>query len=248
MTDLHVHTTYSDGKNTPEEVVLSAIEKGIKTLGFSDHSFTEKDADYCMAPHLIADYVKEISALKEKYANKIKILCGIEQDFYSETPTDMFDYVIGSVHLVKKDDRFFSVDHSLDVLKQTVEKYFGGDFYLFAESYFDTVSKVVEKTNADIIGHFDLISKFCEIENLFDSQNPRYQNAWKKAVDNLLKYDIPFEVNTGAISRGYRKTPYPTAPIYDYIKQKGGKFILSSDSHSAETLAFKFREFSHLAD
>ena len=32
--DLHVYTTFSDGKNTPKEVVLSAIEKCLKTIGF----------------------------------------------------------------------------------------------------------------------------------------------------------------------------------------------------------------------
>ena len=36
--DLHVHTTFSDGKNTPEEIVLEAIRRGMDTIGFSDHS------------------------------------------------------------------------------------------------------------------------------------------------------------------------------------------------------------------
>ena len=29
--DLHMHTTFCDGKNTPEEMVLSAIDKGLET-------------------------------------------------------------------------------------------------------------------------------------------------------------------------------------------------------------------------
>ena len=48
-TDLHVHTTYCDGKNTPEEVVLSAIEKGVERLGFSGHAYTSFDESYCMS-------------------------------------------------------------------------------------------------------------------------------------------------------------------------------------------------------
>lgn len=248
MIDLHVHTTYSDGKNTPEEVVLSAIEKGIKTLGFSDHSYVSVDAECCMPTNKVGDYIKEISQLKEKYRDKIDILCGLEQDYYSEILPYKFDYMIGSVHLVKKDGELYSVDHSVGMLKEIVRKYFEGDYYAFAESYFKTVGDVLEKTNADIIGHFDLVSKFCEVENLFDQDHPRYVGAWKKAVDRLLKYDKPFEINTGAISRGYRTTPYPSTPIYNYIKENGGRFILSSDSHSAKTLAFKFSEYSYLLD
>ena len=40
LTDLHVHTNYCDGKNTPEEMVLAAIEKGMECIGFSVHSYT----------------------------------------------------------------------------------------------------------------------------------------------------------------------------------------------------------------
>ena len=38
--DLHVHSVFSDGMDTPRDIVISAIEKGVKTLGFSDHSYT----------------------------------------------------------------------------------------------------------------------------------------------------------------------------------------------------------------
>ena len=38
--NLHTHSTYSDGKYSLEENVLSAIEKQMRSIGFSDHSFT----------------------------------------------------------------------------------------------------------------------------------------------------------------------------------------------------------------
>ena len=37
-TSFHTHTTFCDGKNTPEEMVVAAIEKGFVALGFSTHS------------------------------------------------------------------------------------------------------------------------------------------------------------------------------------------------------------------
>ncbi len=240
--DLHVHTTFSDGKNTPEEVVLEAIKKGVKTLGFSDHSYTPFDTSYCMKKEKVDEYIKQVNALKEKYRDKIEVLCGIEQDYFSGKPTNDFDYVIGSVHYVKLGDEYIDVDDTSEKLQNAAKKYFGGDIYSLIEEYYRLVGEVVEIINADIIGHFDLITKFCEKDSIFDQNNPRYVAAWKKAVDKLLKHNKPFEINTGAISRGYRTTPYPAPQIIDYIKQSGGRFILSSDSHSADTVMFGFSE------
>ena len=240
--DLHVHTTFSDGKNTPEEVVLEAIKKGVKTLGFSDHTYTPFDTSYCMKKEKVDKYIKQVNALKEKYHEKIEILCDIEQDYFAGKPTHNFDYVIGSVHYIKLGDEYIDVDDTAEKLQNAAKKYFGGDIYSLIEEYYRLVGEVVNTTNADIIGHFDLITKFCEKENIFDQNNLRYVAAWQKAADKLLKANKPFEINTGAISRGYRTTPYPAPQIIDYIKQNGGRFILSSDSHSADTVMFGFSE------
>lgn len=244
MIDLHTHTIFSDGKNTPEEMVLSAIEKGITTLGFSDHSYTPFDIDCCIKLEKIEAYKTEIGRLKEKYKSQIEILCGIEQDYFSETDIKDYDYVIGSVHYLKLGDEYIWVDGDPKYLISAAEKYFGGDIYTLIEDYYKKVGEIVEKTGATIVGHFDLITKFCEKEPFFDQNHPRYIKAWKNAVDKLLKANIPFEINTGAISRGYRTTPYPAKDIRKYILQNGGRFILSSDSHDAKTLAFKFNEIS----
>jgi histidinol-phosphatase (PHP family) len=101
---------------------------------------------------------------------------------------------------------------------------------------------IVNKTDADIIGHFDLITKFNEKSPRFDESEPRYRKAAIDAVDSLLTYCRPFEVNTGAISRGYRTTPYPSRGLLEYINARGGCVILSSDSHRADTLNFVFKD------
>ena len=242
LRDLHTHTVFSDGKNSPEEMVISAIEKGLCEIGISDHSYTDFDTSYCIKKEKISEYKAEILRLKSKYSVKISVLCGIEQDYFSSEPTDGYDYVIGSVHYIFKNGEYVPMDESPLILKNAAEKFFNGDIYALAEEYFKTVSDVVRKTNADIIGHFDLITKFNEIAPLFDEKNPRYIKARNNALDELLKTGKPFEINTGAISRGYRTTPYPSAEAIEYIKKKGGKFILSSDAHSTETLCFKFPE------
>lgn len=244
--DLHVHSVFSDGRDTPRDIVISAIEKGVKTLGFSDHSYTEFDERYCIQRDKQAEYIRTINELKNEFSDKIEILCATEQDFYSTAPTTGYDYVIGSVHYVLIDGEYIPVDETADILKQAADKYFSGDILSLCEAYFENVGKVYEKTKCDIVGHFDLITKFNEQEQLFDENDPRYIRAYRKAVDKIITDCKVFEINTGAISRGYRTTPYPSENIRSYIRQKGGKFILSSDSHQKETLCFEFDKFRNL--
>ena len=239
-TDYHVHSCFSDGKHSPEEIILSAIDKKMQVLGFSDHSYTFFDEEVCKNMKEQSEYVKNIRTLSKKYSDKITVLCGIEQDYYSQKPTEDFDYIIGSVHYIKAQDNFFAVDDTPQKIIDAANKYFDGDLMSICEKYFELVGDLKEKTGADIIGHFDLISKFNQDDKLFDSTNPRYVSAWKKAADKLLKQNVLFEINTGAISRGYRTTPYPSQEMIKYIDKKGGKFILSSDSHNAKNIAYQY--------
>ena len=115
FSDYHIHTTYSDGKNTPEETVKAAIEKGMTEIGFSDHSYTFFDESYCLKRDKIAEYKSEIARLKEKYKSQIKILCGIEQDAFAECPAIGYDYSIGSAHYVRLGDEYVPVDETAAV-------------------------------------------------------------------------------------------------------------------------------------
>lgn len=253
--DLHTHTTYCDGANSPEEMVNAAIEKGLKTIGICAHSYTFFDTSYCIGKEAAPRFLTELRYLRAAYFDRIHVLCGIEQDYYSDEPTDNFDYVIGSVHYLKCGGEYVPVDDTAEILKEAVDKHFGGDIYALCEEYYRTVADVVNKTGCDIIGHFDLITKFVgdgvsdvpqKGDGLFDVHHPRYVAAWKKAADELIRSGVPFEINMGAISRGYRTTPYPSGEIIDYIKAHGGKLILSSDAHSADALAYKFDEYENL--
>ena len=241
LSDFHIHSTFSDGADPPEELVLAAIGRNMEAIGFSDHSYTFFDESYCMKKADIDAYKAEIMRLKEKYRDKIKILCGIEQDFYSAEPTDGYDYIIGSVHYIKVQNEYIPVDENADTLLSAANRLFGGDIYALCEEYFETVSKI---RNADIIGHFDLITKFNETSPLFDEKSERYIEAYKKALDALLPLGIPFEINMGAISRGYRTTPYPSPDIIGYIKNNGGKIVLSSDAHKKEAIMLNFEKYS----
>ena len=243
--NFHTHTSYCDGKDAPEELVKSALRKGFFALGFSSHSYTEMDKDFAMNAEKAEKYRKEIAYLKEKYKGKIELYCGVEQDYFSKEPTKPYDYVIGSVHYILKNGEYISVDTSAEIVKNAVDRLYGGDFDALAEDYFALVSNVVQKTNADIIGHFDLVSKFSEKNGY--GQSPRFLAAAERAVKALTALNKPFEINTGAVARGRRSIPYPSPEILKMIKKHGGKITISSDCHNKEYLDFGFDLAADLA-
>ena len=238
--DLHVHTTHCDGKNTPEEMVLAAIERGCPELGFSAHSPMPWDSGYTLRDP--DGYADTVNALREKYSDKIKLYLGIEQDIFSETKTDRYEYVIGSVHYVLKSGTEISVDKSLDTIIEAVKSIYGGDPYAYVEDYYATVAEVYDRTSCDIIGHFDLLTKYIERDDIISIKHPRYRAARDAALERLLATPAIFEVNTGAIHRGYRTTPYPDDETLERIAASGKPIVVNSDSHSANTVDFLIDE------
>ena len=244
--DFHLHTVFGDGKNTPEEVAEQALADGIEILGFSEHSYLPFE-EFSMQPEVEDDYIARVSALKETYEGRMTVLCGLEKDYYSTVREEKFDYVIGSVHYVKCGDAYASIDLSPEATEENVKAFFGGDPYAYAKAYFALEADLFHHVKADIIGHIDLLTKFHEKSPLLDTQDKRYVTAWKEAVEALIPYGKPFEINSGAISRGWRTTPYPAPEILRFIKERGGHIILSSDSHAKNTLRYRFEQSRELA-
>ena len=242
----HIHTIYCDGKNTPEEMVLSAIEKGMFALGFSGHSY-QLEEDYGMTPEGYRKYREEVLALKEKYADKIDIFLGIEQDSLSLPTEDKYDYVIGAVHGFYKGEHYLSVDHMPEIMENNVHKYYDNDYYTYIEDYYRVLADRVLKCRPDFIAHFDLVAKFNQGNKYFDESGERYQSAALTAMEQLAKAEIPFEINTGAICRGYRDIPYPAPFLLKRLHELGGRIILSGDTHSKENLLYGYEMATEVA-
>ncbi|MBQ7788773.1 MAG: histidinol-phosphatase [Clostridia bacterium] len=236
ITNYHTHTTFCDGKNTAEEMVVSAIEKGLSEIGFSGHSPIDFDCSWAMKREEIELYKKTLFDLREKYKDKIKIYVGIEQDYFSTTSTKGYDYVIGSVHYVYKNGKYLSVDTSAEEMKKFVEDEYNGDVYSYCEDYYKLVKDIYNKTKCQIIGHFDVVTKFNEVLPMIDTSCDRYKKAVSDALSELLLTPAIFEINTGAISRGYRTEAYPENYIIDRIAKSRKPFVVNSDTHNIESI------------
>ena len=94
--NLHIHTTYADGADTPEEVVLAAIAQGFDSIGFSEHSFMSFSSyPYQLHTEDYKKYRDEVFSLKEKYKGTIDIFCGMEMElFYVDNISFKLDFKI----------------------------------------------------------------------------------------------------------------------------------------------------------
>ncbi len=244
--NLHTHSTYCDGKDTPRQMVESALAQGFTSIGFSGHSYMHYAPDHSMSQEGTKAYIREVNALKTAYADRLDVYCGIEYDFYSDLDISAFDYAIGSVHYFRFGNEYVGFDRSATVVKNVIDTYFGGDGLAYAKAYYATLARLPEMGHFDIIGHFDLLTKHSEQVPFFDDHAPAYLAAATEAAEALAGKIPFFEVNTGAIARGYRTTPYPALPILKELRRRGFGAVISSDCHDATHLACGFHQAASL--
>lgn len=235
----HMHTTFCDGKNTPEEMILAAIDRGFISAGFSAHAWTPY-CDDMATPEREAEYRTAIRALRKKYTDRIEIILGIERDALYNGDYSEYEYIIDSMHFFRRDGELLAVDYSQDRALENVRRHFGGDWYAYCKAYFENEAQLCASSNAAFIGHIDLVSKYNEGNRFFDMDDPRYLKPALEAVDCALDRGIPLEMNSGAISRGYRKTPYPYPALLRRIRERGGEIIVNSDAHAANAIDCAF--------
>ena len=247
MTDFHMHTLFCDGTASPEEMARAAYEKGMRAIGFSGHSYLEQDEEYCMSREGTLEYTSRVLRLRREYAGKMDVYLGIERDLLSTDSYENFDYVIGSVHYVEKNGVCCPIDMSEQELTELVNSRYGGDYLSLAEDYYDAVGEMAERTSPDVIGHFDLITKYNSGGHLFDEDDPRYVAVSSRALERAAECCGVFEMNSGAVFRGYRRRPYPSLKLLEQIAALGGQIMLNSDAHTPEAIGFFRSEMVKLA-
>ncbi|MGN0853489.1 MAG: histidinol-phosphatase [Kiritimatiellia bacterium] len=252
-TNFHTHTTWCDGKNTPEEMVHAALEKGFSVLGFSSHARLPDIVKGNLTPASAVAYAGEIRDLSARYAGRIRILCGIEADYIpGDTAPERaryahlnLDYLIGSVHsVVAPDGCHVSVDDRPELLTAGIRDHFGGDARAFLRAYFAQNRDMVAQCDFNVVGHPDLVRKFNGVLRYFDESAPWYRDELEKTADAIAASGKIVEVNTGAISRGWMDDAYPSREFRALLRARGVRFLLSSDAHAAAALDCAFDRFA----
>ncbi len=249
LQNLHTHSTFCDGRDTPEQMIETALSLGFDSIGFSSHAKSEAELTRELSSETIDDYHKTVNELREKYRDRIKIYLGTELDRYSEghIPDFKYDYTIGSTHAARYEGQKISYDMGLEKSKRAIDEILHGNRDKYVKLYYETLSDMPRHISFDIVGHFDLLTKYSEKDALMiDTESVFYRSCALEALHSLREHCELFEINTGAIGRGYRTTPYPAPFILKEMRALGCKMVLSSDCHDRRALDCGFSEAKEL--
>jgi histidinol-phosphatase (PHP family) len=231
-TDYHMHSSYSDGRSTPEDYIATAISAGLSEIGFSEHLTLFKELeDWNMNPVNISPYIDHIESLRKKIKS-IKIRTGLEVDFFSGKEEEIrsylsmlpLDYIIGSVHYLG--------EKTVDV---GPEFYEGKSIDKLFESYFESVTAAASSGLFDIIGHCDLIRIYGFKPS--SDQEPLYRNLAKA----MKTYNVAFEVNTNGRNRPLADF-YPDRKFLHIFREENVPVCVNSDAHMPSRVGQYFDE------
>ena len=235
----HTHTTFCDGDNTALEMVERALELGFSHLGFSGHMDEEIHMDW-------PAYVTEVARLRDVYAGRLDILCGVELDtLYDPASCPGAEYIIGSTHYVDVDvdcDAPFSraIDSSREISQHLCDECFGGDWYRMCRAYYELEATVYDRLGCTFVGHFDLITRFNDQMHAFDEDDPRYLHPALDAMEYLVGKGVAFEINCGAHNRGRKAELYPRQSLLRALHELGGEIFINSDAHQTSCINGSF--------
>ena len=237
--NFHTHTRFSDGHDTPREMIEAALAAGFTALGFSDHSlyrWSDGIGQYSLTRSGTFRCWREIRELSRDYAGRIRLYNGVELDGMSSPAPIDYDFTVSSVHEMRRRSVSIMIDDDAETQRKLVDELYAGDWCSFAEAYYDSLTEHIIRQKTDIVGHIDLPTKY----SLMPEEEPRYRDAATAAVREIVKHCDLFELNTGVIARGYRTTPYPAPFLLDEIRAAGGRIIVNSDCHDRHKLTCGF--------
>ena len=238
FSSLHCHTVFSDGKATAEEMARAAAAKGFDAIGFSDHGPVAVDCACNMRAEDFPAYREEVRRLQALFRGKIDVLFGLECDwlegiqpmgFYDAFETD---YRIGSVHFLCFGGKAEAVDFSAESQERMVTSQFNGDWEAFVLDYYRNVEAMTAAGGFEILGHLDLVRKFNGGGRLYNEESAVFSPAVGRILEAAADNRIAVEVNTGAVGRGWRGSPYPAFWILKECRRRHLPVALNSDAHA----------------
>lgn len=238
--DVHMHCGFSnDSESRPEDMVESAIAKGLSVICFTDH-YDKDNLDWGdEAIFDVESYFQKMIEMQEEYRDQIDIRIGAEigmqpylaeyyQNFIAQHP---FDFVIGSVHSV--------LEH--DVALDFFQKHSDPEGY---KIYFEEMLQDVQKIKSyDVLGHLDYIVRYSNQGSKgFDLND--YMDIIEEILKQVIAHGKGIEMNMSGLKYGLG-APHPQPEIIKRYRELGGEIItVGADGHIPEHIAYDY----HLAD
>ena len=226
IVDLHNHTKLCNhAKGEMYEYIESAINKGVKFFGFSDHAPMDFDKKYRMNFKQMKNYEGEVKKLQKKYQDRINIFLGYEVDYLPGYIDDRVlnakvDYLIGSVHFLKE----WGFDNP-----EFIGEYKNRNIDKIWEEYFEAIKNMAKSRLFDIVGHIDLIKVFKYLPK------KEIKMIAKDAIKEIKKADMTIELNMAGYKKPIKEL-YPSKDILEMIEEYDISVTFGSDAHSPDEI------------
>ncbi len=255
----HTHSSYCDGKATPREMVEFAMAHGFIALGFTGHCPLPFENTFSIINY--EGYCNEIRALKEEYADRIKILLGLEMDYVPGMLEDFtplikrggLEYTIGSVHLIPAnnapqdaDDLWFIDGPKWERYDEGLFRLFGGDIKRGVRAYFHQQNDMLVRNKPTIVGHPDKIVMHNR-DRYFHEDEPWYRDLALETIHLIHELGLICEINTRGIYKGRHADYYPGKWLIQEMKALRIPVIVSTDAHAPEDLLRTEGAYEYLA-
>lgn len=248
----HTHSTFCDGSDSIEDMIIAAINCGMEAIGISSHGPIVFDTDWTMKKERLFEYLEKVDELKIKYKNDIDVLLGLEMDYLPRQGFDYvdswllekLDYYIGSVHYLGelKDGYKWCVDETVEVIRQGVKDNFEGSIEKAIKKYYISIADFAVRYKPPVIGHFDLIKSSNKNNVFFNENDSWYKEIVEDTLNIISKTQCIIEINTGGKARGYTNEYYPSNWILERIRDKNISITINSDAHSINHINYEFDE------
>ncbi len=221
----HTHTwRCHHATGTEREYIEKAISLGIQELGFSDHSPYPFPAEYTstfrMTLEQTAGYFDTLRALREEYADRIRILIGFEAEYYPAYFEAMREHV-----------RAFGCDYLImgqHFLYNEVEKVYSGaateDESRLAQ-YVDQVIEGLSTGAYTYLAHPDLPA--------WQGGQAGYDRQMRRLCTEAKQLEVPLELN---LLGQHESRFYPHERFWQLAGECGCSAIIGCDAHEPEGL------------
>ena len=239
----HTHSNFCDGVSNPDEYVYEAIWQDFSTLGFSSHAPVPFENTFALKEERRQEYRQTIRNLQKIYADRIEIYLGLEIDYIPGITRDFdffrkdmgLDYVIGGVHLVKKEDEeqglWFIDGPSYKTYDDGLKEVFHNDIRMGVKAYYQSICAMITTQKPDIVAHIDKI-KMHNSGRFFNEDEPWYIALVDEALDVIAQSDCIIEINSRGLYKKRCPDLFPSLAILKKLNRLKVPITFSSDAHA----------------
>lgn len=245
LIDCHTHTQFSvDSEADINECVRRAAELGLAAYAITDHCecnawypeehYSAKEKEVLDTFDYANDFeasVSAVTALKEKYAGKLNLICGTElgqilhdKEVAEKVNADKrLDFIIGSNHQIFGEKDFYYLDY---------EKMSMDDIYALLEQYFKEVAEMCRTGLFDVLGHITYCLRYMKQRSGIEADISRFDDIIAESFRTLAQNGKGIEINTSGIRQGFGAT-FPDLKYTKMFRELGGEILsVGSDSHT----------------